>query len=147
MQKPEPPLLPIERIAHDCVNCGICVKECSFLQEYGSPQELAVTWLENRKTDNRRFPFECSLCGLCHGVCPKDLDPSAMFLSMRQELVVEGDGRLRQHKTIRAYEKRGSSSLFSWFHFPENCHTVLFPGCALPGSRPRTLILLFHYLQ
>jgi Fe-S oxidoreductase len=70
-----------------------------------------------------------------------------MFLAMRRELVVDGDGRLRQHKTIRAYEKRGSSSLFSWFHFPDKCHTVFFPGCALPGSRPRTLVRLYQCLQ
>lgn len=94
-----------------------------------------------------RFSFECSLCGLCHGVCPKDLDSAAMFLAMRRQLVRAGDGRLRQHKTIRTYEKRGSSSLFSWFYFPDNCHTVLFPGCALPGSRPRTLMRLYHHLQ
>jgi Fe-S oxidoreductase len=139
--------LPIERIAQDCVNCGVCVKECAFLQEYGSPQDLAVNWLANKGTDNQQLPFECSLCGLCHGVCPKDLDPSAMFLGMRRELTGKGGGRLRQHKTIRAYEKRGSSSLFSWFHFPEHCHTVLFPGCALSGSRPQTFSRLLHLLQ
>lgn len=147
MQKIDTPLFPIEHIANDCVNCGMCVKECAFLQEYGSPQGLAVSWLSRKGMDNKHFPFECSLCGLCHGVCPKDLDPSAMFLAMRQELVAGGDGRIRQHKTIRAYEKRGSSALFSWFHFPDNCRTVLFPGCALPGSRPRTLVHLFQLLQ
>ncbi|AGF77082.1 Fe-S oxidoreductase [Desulfocapsa sulfexigens DSM 10523] len=141
-------LSPIESIAKDCVNCGICVKECAFLQEYGSPQKLAESWLERKDTIiNKEFPFECSLCGLCHGVCPKELDSSAMFLAMRQELVNEGHGRLRQHKTIRAYERRGSSSLLSWYYFPENCHTVLFPGCAIPGSRPETFSHLFELLQ
>lgn len=138
---------PIDRIFQECVNCGICVNECAFLQEYGSPQNLAADWLEKKVIGNKKYSFDCSLCGLCHGICPKDLDPSAMFLAMRRELVVKGVGTFKQHKTIRSYEKRGSSSLFSWFYFPVNCDTVLFPGCAFPGSRPETLTHLFYHLQ
>ncbi len=141
--------LPIHIIADDCVDCGICVKECAFLQEYGSPHKLAANWLESVKTDPEQntYPFECSLCGLCHGVCPKDLDPSAMFLAMRRQLVASGNGNLQQHKTIRAYEKRGSSALFSWYYFPAGCETIFFPGCALPGSYATTLTSLFTALQ
>lgn len=140
---------PIEYIAEECVNCGICVKECAFLQEYGSPQKLASQWLTTAGNPSLMdsYPFHCSLCGLCHGVCPKELDPSAMFLAMRRELVDRGKGRLKQHRTIRAYEKRGSSSLFSWYCFPPGCHTVFFPGCALPGSRPQTFTRLLQVLQ
>ncbi len=134
-------------ILKECVNCEICIKECAFLQEYGSPQKLAADWLENREIANPKYAFDCSLCGLCHGVCPKNLDPSAMFLAMRKELVAEDDRILKQHRTIRTYEKRGSSPLFSWFHFPVNCDTVLFPGCAFTGSRPETFTRLFHHLQ
>ena len=147
MVEQESPTYPINLIADDCVNCEICVKECAFLQEYGSPQKLGEKWLDNSLVAERAFCFECSLCGLCHGVCPKNLDPSAMFLAMRRELKAEGNGDLKQHNTIRSYEKKGSSSLFSWFSFPENCHTVLFPGCALSGSRPKTLSRLFEILQ
>ncbi len=139
-------VLSIALIAEECVNCGICVQECAFLQEYGSPRQLASRWL-GAKEGIHTYSFECSLCGLCSGVCPKGLDPSAMFLSMRRELVSRGAGALRQHKTIRAYEKRGSSTLFSWYYFPDNCQTVFFPGCALPGSRPQTVRRLFHHLQ
>ena len=118
------------------------------MQEYGSPQDLAQEWCaDGARQQNRSFPFECSLCGLCHGVCPKNLDPSAMFLAMRRQLLQEGKGIFRQHKSIRNYEKRGSSSLFSWFSFPPDCRTILFPGCAFPGSRPETLTRLFHLLQ
>ncbi|MCF8056803.1 MAG: (Fe-S)-binding protein [Desulfocapsa sp.] len=145
MPKPERSAA-IRHIAEGCINCGICVQECAFLQEYGTPQELAAMWLAGTGKNTKTFSFECNLCGLCCGLCPKDLDPSAMFLDMRRELVSRGEGNFRQHKTIRAYEKRGSSSLFSWFHLPENCHTVFFPGCALPGSSPHTLYHLFQLL-
>lgn len=140
------PFASLQTIARECVNCGVCVKECLFLQEYGSPKELALAWGTRCQGRQRHFVFACSLCGLCHGVCPKKLDPSAMFLDMRRQVVDEGEGRLKEHKTIRAYEKRGSSALFSWFHIPEDCHTVFFPGCALPGSRPQTLVRLYQYL-
>lgn len=140
--------LPIHAIAEECVNCEICVKECAFLQEYGSPQKLAASWLAPETTsEHTAYPFECSLCGLCHGVCPKDLDPSAMFLAMRRQLLLTGSGLLKQHETIKTYEKRGSSSLFSWYYFPPNCRTIFFPGCALPGNHSQALAKLFHILQ
>jgi len=141
--------LPIHTIADDCVNCGICVKECAFLQEYGSPQKLAMRWLETagNPLEPTAYSFECSLCGLCHGVCPKDLDPSAMFLAMRRQLVASGIGELKQHETIRSYEKRGSSSFLSWYYFPPGCETIFFPGCALPGNHAQALSSLFHILQ
>ena len=148
MLSSEEKLLPIHTIADDCVNCGICVKECAFLQEYGSPQKLASQWLEaDEKSEMSLYPFSCSLCGLCHGVCPKDLDPSAMFLAMRRQLVTAGRGPLKEHKTIRTYEKRGSSSLFSWYYFPPGCETIFFPGCALPGNHSLALTRLFALLQ
>jgi Fe-S oxidoreductase len=140
-------LATIRHIAEECIDCGICVKECAFLQEHGSPLELASMWLADTGGSTKSFSFECSLCGLCCGVCPKDLDPSAMFLDMRREVVNKGEGNFRQHKTIRAYERRGSSKLFSWYHLPDNCHTILFPGCAFPGSRPDTFYHLFQILQ
>ncbi len=138
---------PITTIEDECVNCGRCVKECAFLGEYGSPKRLAEDWPVTRKGVLKHYPFQCSLCGLCHGVCPQDLDPSAMFLAMRRSLVESGEGILGEHKKIRSYEKLGSSPLLSWFHIPEDCNTVLFPGCALPGSRPRTLLHLYRHLQ
>ena len=139
----------IAAVAADCVNCGICVKECSFLQEYGSPQKQAESWLEGEKTAvlPQEYPYECSLCGLCHGVCPKKVDPSAMFLAMRRQLTLNGCKQMKQHSVIRKYEQRGSSSLFSWYYFPEKCTTLFFPGCALPGNHPQGLKKLFTLLQ
>ncbi len=116
------------------------------MQEYGSPQKLATQWLA-KEDDESLYPFSCSLCGLCHGVCPKKLDPSAMFLAMRRQLVARGVGGLTQHKTIRSYERRGSSSLLSWYYFPPGCETIFFPGCALPGSRPQTVTSIISILQ
>jgi len=48
---------------------------------------------------------------------------------------------------ILGYEKRGTSKRYSYYAFPENCSTVLFPGCALPGTRPDKVKSLFAHLQ
>ena len=70
-----------------------------------------------------------------------------MFLAMRRQLVAVGRGPLKEHRTIRTYEKRGSSSLFSWYYFPPACETIFFPGCALPGNHSQALTRLFAVLQ
>lgn len=61
--------------------------------------------------------------------------------------MAENRGHFPAHNTIKAYEKRGHSSLFSWYHFPKNCNSVFFPGCALPGSRLHTVNRLYHILR
>jgi len=49
--------LPIEIIPEDYVSCGICFKECSFLQEYGSPQDLARDWLADSGKNEQKKSF------------------------------------------------------------------------------------------
>lgn len=45
------------------------------------------------------------------------------------------------------FEKIGNSSLLADYLLPVGCTTVFFPGCALPGIRPRETYLLFRLLQ
>ncbi|XCN74506.1 MAG: (Fe-S)-binding protein [Candidatus Electrothrix aestuarii] len=141
-----------ERHAENCIECGLCVRECSFLQEYGTPKAIASSWQPDSKA-GQQLPFACNLCGLCTAVCPPKvgLDPRAMFLAMRQQVVTNGVAPFSEHKRILAYEQRGSSSLFSCFALPKNCDercdTVLFPGCAFAGTRPARLLELFAHLR
>jgi Fe-S oxidoreductase len=91
--------------------------------------------------------FECSLCGLCRAVCPAGLDPAAMFLDIRREAQARGQGDLPEHGGILAYEAKGTSRRFTHYALPEGCRTVLFPGCALPGTRPAAVRRLFTHLR
>ncbi|MCI5131707.1 MAG: (Fe-S)-binding protein, partial [Candidatus Electrothrix sp. EH2] len=127
------PFSPTKQIrlhAENCLECGRCVRECSFLQKYGSPKAIAASWQPNTPS-GQRLPFSCSLCGLCAAVCPSEtgLNPAAMFLEMRQQLVKNGTAPFPEHQGILAYERRGISNLYSHFALPKNCNTVLFPGC------------------
>ncbi|MCK5196261.1 MAG: (Fe-S)-binding protein, partial [Desulfobulbaceae bacterium] len=82
-------------------------------------------------------------------VCPDKigLNPAMMFLEMRREAVERGGVHLAKHGRILNYEKRGTSKRYSYYGLPENCDTILFPGCTLPGTRPDKVMALFEHLQ
>ena len=138
----------LEQHAANCVECNLCVKGCSFLQKYGTPRTIAASFDPNAAASLQQA-FECSLCGLCTSVCPPKigLDPQVMLLAMRREAVLRGVAPFPAHMTILGYEKRGNSDRYSFYGLPENCDTVLFPGCTFPGTRPARLLELFKHLQ
>ncbi len=133
------------QLADSCTECRACVRQCAFLEECGTPKEAAAAVLAGREP--RVSPFACSVCGLCAGVCPEKLDPGSFFLALRARMVAEGRGIFAEHRRIAGYEERGVSPLFSFWAIPPDCHTVLFPGCALPGSRPQRIVDLVRLLQ
>ena len=130
----------------ECIECKLCRKECAFLRKYGSPKYIADTY-DPASLQHQKMPFECSLCNLCAAVCPVKINPAAMFLEMRRESVDRGSQDFSNYRTILNYEKRGTSKGYSYYTLPKNCDTVLFPGCALPGTRPDKLKALFIHLQ
>lgn len=129
-----------------CIQCKLCRQECAFLQKYGSPKQIADAYDPTSRKD-QVMPFECSLCRLCAAVCPVDLNPAAMFLEMRREAVARGVQDLSDYGRILNYEKRGTSTRYSYYALPENCDTVLFPGCTLPGTRPGKVKALYEHLN
>jgi len=128
-----------------CIECKLCRKECNFLQKYGSPKHIADTY-DPLSPQNQMMPFECSLCQLCAAVCPVKINPAAMFLEMRREAVTRGVQDFSDYGVIMNYEKRGTSRRYSYYALPQNCDTVLFPGCTLPGTRPDKVKGLYDHL-
>ncbi|BBA70946.1 rhodanese-like domain-containing protein [Geobacter sulfurreducens] len=133
-------------VATRCTACGICVAECAFLREHGTPQALAASF-DPRRQDQSHLPFGCSLCGLCRAVCPEGVDPAALFLAMRRATADAGTLQLSPYRGLLSYERAGTSRLFTWYGLPDGCRTIFFPGCALPGTRPRTTLKLFDLLR
>ena len=132
-------------ISEECVECGLCAKECSFLREYGSPKRIAEAFdFSGKKYQD--MAYACNLCNLCTAICPKGLDPAAMFLEMRREAVHRGMEDHPEHKGVLGYERRGTSKRYSWYGLPENCDTVFFPGCTLSGTRPQKTLAFYQYL-
>jgi Fe-S oxidoreductase len=136
----------IKEAAAKCNECPLCRQECTFLRRYGSPKEIAGG-IDPQDGAVFNMAYECSLCGLCEAVCPVDLKPQELFLEMRREAVRQGQGEFPKHKALLKYEKRGTSKRYTWYGLPQGCDTVLFPGCALPGARPETVIRLFEHLK
>ena len=132
--------------AAECVECGLCRKECKFLQKYGSPKQIARGF-DLLKEPHRAMAYACSLCGLCTAVCPKGLNPAAMFLEMRRAAVRKGPAPYPEHKRILDYERRGVSRRYSWYGLPSGCETVFFPGCTFTGTRPHTTLAFYGYLK
>lgn len=136
----------VQSILESCVDCGLCSKECAFLHEYGTPINQ-IMGFDPALPDHQFRPFLCNLCGLCGNVCPKDLDPLSMFLDMRRLSIKAKGGEFKEHGGIINYEKTGTSKRMTWYGLPENCDTVLFPGCTLPGTRPGNTIKLYRHLK
>jgi len=136
----------LDDIAHTCINCKFCKRECAFLHRYGKPKEIARNFSLNDPFW-KDMPFECSLCQLCGSVCPVDLDPASMFLEMRREVFLKNHMHHHKHSKILAYERRGTSRRYSYYTLPKNCDTVFFPGCAVPGAQPDATLQLFEQLR
>jgi uncharacterized membrane protein YdjX (TVP38/TMEM64 family)/Fe-S oxidoreductase len=132
-------------ISEKCINCKLCQKECEFLRRYGKPKEIADSY---DPSDNRHqgMPFECSLCQLCAAVCPVKINPADMFLEMRKETVLRGNGNYAEHNGILGYEKRGTSKKYTFYRMPEGCDTVFFPGCTLTGTRADKVLKLYEHM-
>ncbi len=136
----------IAEIEDECIECGLCLKACAFLEKYGSPGFLAA---QCRSTDHgcQDFAFECSLCDLCQSICPNRVVPSRLFMELRRACARQGRGISSNHGTLVNYEKRGTSRRYSLYALPRGCRAVLFPGCALAGSRPNQVFKLLQLMR
>lgn len=137
--------LHCRQVEEGCIECDLCQKDCLFLQRYGSPKKIAGE--QGAAAGDLRVSFECSLCGLCTAVCPKKVDPAAMFAAMRVAGQEEGCGGFGQHAGLLRYESLGASPWFSWHGLPAGCDTVFFPGCALAGTRARRVAQTYRHLR
>lgn len=136
----------LPEISGKCIECNICVRQCAFLRKYGTPKNIADNW-ESLKQTPGNMEYACSLCSLCTAVCPVDIDPRSMFLAMRRAAVAENRADFTPQKPLLAFERRGTSRAFSFYGLPRGCDTVLFPGCALAGSRSQRVIQVYEDLQ
>jgi len=136
----------LELISSKCTQCQACVRECTFLLNYGNPKNIADSYNPDEK-EFLELPFKCSLCNLCTAVCPEGIKPTEMFLEMRREAFARGEKKLPTHRRLQNYEAKGTSKRFSWYALPENCDTIFFPGCGLCGSRSEATLHVFESLQ
>ncbi|MDX1776089.1 MAG: (Fe-S)-binding protein [Desulfobulbales bacterium] len=135
----------LRAMSEECIECNICVKKCAFLQKYGTPKKIADN-SNARDIHSLTMAFSCSLCSLCTAVCPVGIDPKEMFLEMRRCAAASGSNDFKRQRQLLKYEERGTSQRYTFYGLPGGCDTVLFPGCALAGSRPQRVMQLYDFL-
>ena len=130
-------------VAKRCLECRRCQQSCVFLSDAGKPGDLARAIIEGKKLD----VYGCNLCGLCSEICPGKLPVRDMLLFMRRKLVAEKEVSFAPYRRLLAHERIGKSRAFVSYVIPAGCDTVFFPGCHLPGSRPKQTHWLLDQLQ
>lgn len=117
-------------MTEECVHCGLCTKNCSFLQKYnidiGNTEKL------------QELAYHCFLCGKCTEVCPIGIDGREKILKIRQaNPVTKGYGMVLAEK---------KDYLFKNYRQAEK-KSVLFPGCNFPSFYPETTKFLVEILK
>lgn len=119
----------IEFAKKNCIQCGKCTENCSFLSKY----EISIGDIERL----RELAYHCFLCGACTSVCPVDIDGRQVIMELRQETatgedtrkaVISACGRTLSEKAdykFRNYNRVTSGAVF-------------FPGCNFPSLYPKT---------
>lgn len=133
-------------VAENCNGCGLCKEQCEYLQIHGTPQAIIAQY-EADPDRWRAIAFECSLCGLCTSVCPRNVKPSEMFFQLRKEASAMGRLDISAYRRLLKYEKTGTSKKYTFYSLPESCGTIFFPGCSLTGTRSGITLKTFDFLK
>jgi Fe-S oxidoreductase len=140
----------IDRVFDNCIECGLCLEECDFLQKHcASPRELAVEYKENGFVNTPAIPYSCNICTLCELRCPHGLDTGKMIFEMRKEMVLKDIGPLPQHKpAVEGQQFYVSDDFKVIIPSPEKyTDRIFFPGCALSAYSPALVIKTYEYLK
>lgn len=144
--------------AKRCIQCECmqCVRECKFLQKYGSYPKKYVREIANNvnMTMGMRFTKfmvnECTFCGLCGEICPNKLNMGDVCREAKAELVENN------HMPAPIHDFPINDMLFSnspYFqlirHEPgaEKSDYLFFPGCQLGALEGNHVIRAYKYLM
>ena len=140
-----------------CIQCDCmeCVKVCEYLAHYGSYPRKYVREIYNnlsiimRVRSANKMINSCTLCGLCKGVCPTDLDMGAVSLETRRTMVNKKKMPISAHDFALRDMAFSNSDRFILATGPPNgsrCETLFFPGCQLAASNPEYIPLIYQDL-
>lgn len=115
------------KLTENCIHCGRCTKQCSFLDKYG----LDLGAFAARDD----LAYHCFLCGSCAAVCPKEIDGRAIALALRRERVKADGGKVKE-SGFGALIAEKKDYLFK--NYKKGKKSVLFPGCNFPSFFPKT---------
>lgn len=119
-----------------CINCGICTRDCVFLNKYNINLEEYAAKPE--------LAYNCYLCGECKRVCPFDIDGRQISLDLRKQRLEEGYNLYLNGYGLLLLEK--SNYVFKNY---KDVHSkvAFFPGCNFPAYYPSTTKFISKELE
>lgn len=118
----------VEKMAEACVHCGLCTRNCAFLDKYSMDLQ------DFSKSPEKAY--SCFLCRKCTEVCPKGISGEQIALQLRGAFVQKGNGAV-QDKAYKGllWEKNG----YKFANYRKSKKkSVFMPGCNFSSFYPET---------
>jgi len=120
-----------QKLADECIECNLCMKECIMLNDFCStPKELFNVFFETGKVDPV-IPYSCNMCNQCTIVCPKKLEIGSRFMDIREEMVKKNNGKspINGHAAVDMHQTLSFSKIFNTTKSAKkNKRRLLFDG-------------------
>jgi len=112
----------------DCIHCGLCTRNCRFLEKYKMDLKAFAQRPE--------LAYHCFLCDTCTNVCPKNISGRESALSLRKQIVDDGNGKLPDNSYDGLVLEKSPYKFANYRHAGKK--SVLFTGCNFPSFYPET---------
>lgn len=145
-----------QRILDECIECGNCVRHCTFLQScFGDadpkklPKQIAQDFLDGKFREDTKPPYMCNLCSTCMTFCPKKLDIGVVMMEERKVIAEEGLKLPGNMKFVPNSQKFVlGDDFFLALPAPSGKTDMLFfPGCGLSGYSPELVRKTWDWLN
>lgn len=116
-------------LAKDCIHCGECTRNCTFLTKYNMD-------LKNFEEHNE-LAYSCFLCNKCKIVCPVDIDGAAIGIKHRRNEVSANGGKLAK-KGYSGIVLEKYNYKFKNYKNANGLKSAIFTGCNFLSYTPNT---------
>jgi Fe-S oxidoreductase len=141
----------IETESEKCIECGLCIKNCTVHDELKQTPKKQMENIADLKKLNLKEVFPCTQCRFCISVCPKEIDQSAVYQMLREYTyeMKKGFSEKMHIKSAQNHQRLSFSKPFTINDAPSDdvFKTVFFPGCSLQASKSKQVIGMYDYLK
>ena len=141
-----------------CIRCEClaCVKECVYLQKYGSYPRSYTRQVYNNASIVKGEHLAnalingCMLCGQCTELCPERFSMAELCLIARRDMVTRGYMPPSAHEfALEDMDNANSEACALFMGDPDKQKTawVFFPGCQLAASRGDQVLATYDFLR
>ena len=136
--------------------CLACVRECVYLQKYGSyPRSYARQIYNNASIVKGEHLANslingCTLCGQCTELCPERFSMAELCLQARRDMVQRAYMPPSAHEfALEDMDSANSESCALFMGDPAHAKNgyAFFPGCQLAASRGAQVLAAYEFLR